>query len=42
MKCRGYNGQFYLMDDMQLVGRDYRFILICALFFSLLLGLNFI
>lgn len=42
MKCRGYKGQFYLMDDMVLQRQDYLFLALCIPFFMLLIGLNFI
>ena len=42
MKCRGYKGQFYLMDDTVLAQQDYRYMVICTLFFSVLMGLNFV
>lgn len=40
MKCRGYNGRYYLFDDMQLTAADTRFGMLVALFLSLLLGIN--
>ncbi len=42
MKCRGYKGQFYLMDDMALQRQDYLFTCLCLPFFFLLIGLNFL
>lgn len=42
MKCRGYKGQFYLMDDMVLQRQDYLFMMLSVPFFLLLIGLNFI
>lgn len=42
MKCRGYNGRFYLMDEMALGRSDFVFIPLCALFLGALTGLNFI
>ncbi|WP_421867372.1 cobalt ECF transporter T component CbiQ [Motiliproteus sp.] len=40
MKCRGYQGRFYLFDDMQLTSVDLRFGMLVALFLSLLIGLH--
>ena len=42
MKCRGYNGRFYLMDETVLARQDYTFMVIGALFLATLTGLNFI
>ena len=42
MKCRGYNGRFYLMDEMLLARQDYTFMVIGSLFLATLTGLNFI
>lgn len=42
MKCRGYKGQFYLMDDMVLQRQDYLFMTFCMPFFFVLIGLNFL
>jgi len=42
MKCRGYKGQFYLMDDMALKRQDYLFMMLCLPFFALQIGLNFL
>lgn len=41
MKCRGYKGRFYLMDDMALERADYRFMALFIPFLALLVGLNF-
>ncbi|PIE43376.1 MAG: cobalt ECF transporter T component CbiQ [Gammaproteobacteria bacterium] len=40
MKCRGYQGHFYLLDDVNLLARDYWFIAFCLPFFISLLLLN--
>nr|WP_228051064.1 cobalt ECF transporter T component CbiQ [Pontibacterium sinense] len=42
MKCRGYNGRFYLMDEMVLARQDYTFMVMGALFLAALTGLNFL
>lgn len=42
MKCRGYNGRFYLMDEMLFARQDYTFMVMGALFLATLTGLNFI
>lgn len=42
MKCRGYKGRFYLMDNMTIQQNDKLFIGGCVPFFALLIGLNFI
>ena len=42
MKCRGYKGQFYLLDHMALARNDYQFIWVFVPFLGLLIGLNFI
>lgn len=42
MKCRGYNGRFYLMDEMVLARQDYTFMVMGSLFLATLTGLNFI
>lgn len=42
MKCRGYNGRFYLMDEMELARQDYTFMVMGTLFLVTLTGLNFI
>jgi len=42
MKCRGYKGQFYLVDDMALKRDDYQFMAVFLPFLGLLTGLNFI
>ena len=40
MKCRGYQGHFYLLDEHCLVKRDYWCIVLCVPFFIALLLLN--
>lgn len=42
MKCRGYKGKFYLMDDMTLQRPDFFFMAYCVPFFAVLFGLNFL
>lgn len=42
MKCRGYNGRFYLMGEMALARQDYTFMVMGALFLATLTGLNFL
>ena len=42
MKCRGYQGKFYLLDSMALCRYDYWFMAVFLLFISVLIGLNFI
>ena len=40
MKCRGFNGQFHLMDDFAWTGRDTRFITLFALLLAALVLLE--
>lgn len=42
MKCRGYKGKFYLMDDMTLQRPDFMFMVCSVPFFAVLFGLNFL
>lgn len=42
MKCRGYRGRFYLLDDMALGRDDYRFMALFIPFIVGLGGLNFL
>ncbi len=42
MKCRGFKGRFYLLDDMTLGRDDYRFMALFIPFLCLLIGLNFL
>ena len=42
MKCRGYQGKFYLFDDMRLSQKDLTFSLIFTPVLCLLIGLNFL
>lgn len=42
MKCRGFKGRFYLLDDMTLGRDDYRFMALFVPFLCLLIGLNFL
>ncbi|MDI3323969.1 cobalt ECF transporter T component CbiQ [Pontibacterium granulatum] len=42
MKCRGYNGRFYLLDEMVLTRPDFVFIPLCTLVLGALTGLSFI
>lgn len=40
MKCRGYSGRFYLLNEEILYRRDYVFMIFCVPFFLLLISLN--
>lgn len=40
MKCRGYNGSFYLLDEDKLVARDYYLMILCVPFFISLILFN--
>lgn len=42
MKCRGFSGRFYLLDEMTLSALDYRFMALAAVSLLTLAGLNFI
>lgn len=42
MKCRGYQGRFYLLDDSRLVRRDYYFAVCAAVTTAALVLLNFL
>jgi len=40
MKCRGFKGRFYLLDQMTLARLDYQAAAVAALWFALLAGLS--
>jgi len=42
MKCRGFNGKFYLLDDMRLQRLDYQYAMLWSLLMVLLTGLNWL
>lgn len=42
MKCRGYKGRFYLLNDMALARNDYQFMGMFLPFIGILAGLNFL
>ncbi len=41
MKCRGYQGKLYLLDNMEIVRHDYYFMVLSGFCLAILVGLNF-
>ena len=41
MKCRGYQGKLYLLDNMTMVRHDYYFMALSGACLAVLVGLNF-